>query len=141
MKEAKPPSEYLVISRGKWDREASPEKIQGAIDHFYTWLDRLVAEGKMKKGQRLGSKGATVSRRGTVRDGPYGETKEVIGGYWFILATSLEEAAKIAGENPCLECGLFYEIRPIEHVAATAFHVTSETPLPHRAAAESEKRR
>ncbi len=122
------PADYLVISRGKWDKEASPEKIQNAIDQFYRWLDCLVAEGKMKKGQRLASTGATVSRKTTVMDGPFGETKEVIGGYWFIVAHSLEEAAKIAGGNPCLECGLFYEIRPIEREPATAYRQTSETP-------------
>ena len=37
-----------------------------------------------------------------VTDGPFGETKEAIGGYWFIVAGSLEEAAKIAAGNPCL---------------------------------------
>lgn len=43
-----PQSEYLVISRGQWDRELSPEEIQKAIDQFYVWLARLVDEGKMK---------------------------------------------------------------------------------------------
>ncbi|MDF3058689.1 MAG: hypothetical protein K0R17_2904 [Rariglobus sp.] len=127
---AQPTGEYLVISRGKWDSQASPEKIQGAIDHFYAWLDRLVAEGKMKPGQRLASTGATVSKKLTLIDGPFGETKEVIGGYWFILAGSLEDAARIAGENPTLECGLFFEIRPIEQEPATAGRITSETPEP-----------
>ena len=62
----------------------------------------------MKTGQRLGSK--TVSRKKVVTDEPYsGEAKEVIGGYWFIVAGSLEEAARIAAGNPCLNCGLFYE--------------------------------
>lgn len=128
MPEPTPPSEYLVISRGKWDRDASPEKIQSAIDHFYRWHDRLVAEGKMKPGQRLASTGATVSKKLIVTDGPYGEAKELIGGYWFIFANSLEEAAQIAGQNPCLECGIFFEIRPIEREPAHADRVTCETP-------------
>ena len=124
-------SEYLVISRGQWDRDASPEEIQNAIDQFYGWLGQLVEEGKMKKGQRLGTEGKTVTRQG-VTDGPFGETKEVIGGYWFIVARSLEEAAEIAGGNPCLKCGLFYEIRPIDPEQATAFTVTNETPVERR---------
>jgi hypothetical protein len=41
------PSEFLVISRGQWDKDVSPEEIQVAIDEFYVWLSRLVAEGKM----------------------------------------------------------------------------------------------
>ena len=124
-------SEYLIISRGQWDKDLSREEIQNAIDKFYVWRDRLVDEGKMRAGQRLSREGKTVSRK-MVTDGPFSETKEVIGGYWFILASSLEEAAKIAAENPCLACGLFYEIRPIDPARASAFTVTTETPSEHR---------
>jgi hypothetical protein len=122
------PAEFLVISRGQWDKSKSPEQIQQAIDDFYAWLDRCIEEGKMKTGQRLSDRGATVSKGRMVTDGPFGESKEVIGGYWFIIADSLEEAAGIASGNPCLDCGLFYEIRPLETVKASAFSVTTETP-------------
>jgi hypothetical protein len=108
----------------------SREEIQNAIDLFYVWLGRLVHEGKMKTGQRLASAGKTVSKK-LVTDGPFGETKEVIGGYWFIVAGSLDEAAEIAAGNPCLNCGLFYEIRPIDPERATAFTVTTEPPPEH----------
>jgi len=127
-----PESQYLVISRGQWNREIPPEKIQEAIDQFYLWIGRYVDEGKMKRGQRLGIEGKTVSGKGVITDGPYGEAKEVIGGYWFVLAGSLEEAAKIMAGNPCLKCGLFFEIRPIDPEKATAFTVTNETPIERR---------
>lgn len=133
MKESPATSEYLVLSRGQWDEEAPPEKIQAAIDDFYGWLDRMVADGKMKTGQRLGTAGKTVAREGVVTDGPFGEAKEVIGGYWTIIAGSLEEAAQIAAGNPCLRCGLLYEIRPIDPEPATAFTETNETPSERRA--------
>ena len=132
MNEQVSPSEYLVISRGQWDKDISREEIQNAIDQFYVWLGRLVDEGKMKTGQRLAGEGKTVSRKNMVTDGPYGETKEVIGGYWFILAGDLDEAAEIAAGNPCLNCGLFYEIRPIDPERASAFTVTTETPSESR---------
>jgi hypothetical protein len=119
MSEQTSPAEYLVISRGEWDNNVSQEQIQNAIDQFYTWLDRLVDEGKMKRGQRLTYEGKTVRGRNVVTDGPFGESKEVIGGYWFILANSLDEAAQIAKGNPCLDCGLFLEIRPIDPHRAT----------------------
>lgn len=131
MNDSNSKSEYLVISRGQWDKDAAPERIQEAIDQFYIWLSQLVDEGKMKPGQRLASVGKTVSRS-AVTDGPFGEAKEVIGGYWFILAGSLTEAAQIASGNPCLKCGLFYEIRPIEVERASAFNVTTETPAERR---------
>jgi hypothetical protein len=48
-----------------------------------------------------------------ITDGPFPESKEVIGGYWFIVADSLEEATDIAQGNPCLEYGATVEVRPI----------------------------
>ena len=113
------PSEYLVICRGQWDKNASQDQIEKAIDQFYVWLDRLVADGKMKRGQRLTYEGRTVGRRNVITDGPFGESKEVIGGYWFVVANSLDEAAQIAAGNPCVEYGLFMEIRPIDPDIAT----------------------
>lgn len=121
-------AEYLVISRGQWDPALSRQTIQNAIDSFYVWHDRLVDAGKMRAGQRLAREGKIVSKH-TVTDGPFAETKEMVGGYWFILATSLEEAASIAAGNPCLACGLVYEIRPIDPERASAFAVTSESPV------------
>lgn len=120
-------SEFLVLSRGQWDRDKSPEEIQQAIDAFYVWHERLVKEGKMKSGQRLAVEGKLVSRSG-VTDGPFVEAKEVIGGYWFFVANSLEEAAELAAQNPCLACGLTYEVRPVELERASAYKTTNETP-------------
>jgi hypothetical protein len=112
-------SEYLVISRGQWDETCSPREIQNAIDQFYIWLERLVNEGKMKRGQRLTLEGRTVARQNAITDGPFGESKEVIGGFWSVFAHNLDEAAQIAKDNPCLNCGLVLEIRPIDPQRAT----------------------
>ncbi len=120
-------NEYLLLSRGQWDSERSNEEIQAAIDSFYAWYEQLVAEGKFKRGHRLATGTKLVSRAG-ITDGPFAEAKEIIGGYWFILATSLQEAASIAAKNPCLACGLSYEVRPIEFERGSAYRVTNETP-------------
>lgn len=125
------PSEYLVISRGQWDKNLSKEEIQTAIDKFYVWLEDLVEEGKMKPGSRLATDAKIVSKQG-VMDGPFAEAKEVIGGYWFVVANSLEEAGELASGSPCLACGLTYEIRPLEPERASAFEVTNETPREFR---------
>lgn len=120
-------SEFLVLSRGQWDKTRSKEEIQQAIDDFYVWHAQCVNEGRMKGGQRLAREGKLVSKR-AITDGPFIETREIIGGYWFILARTLDEAASIAAENPCLACGLSYEIRPVEAERASAFNATCETP-------------
>jgi hypothetical protein len=119
--------DYLVISRGQWDEGASKEEVQRAIDRFYQWYERNVQLGRMKAGSRLGNEGRVVSKR-SVTDGPFAESKELIGGFWFIVAASLDEAAALAAENPCMAHGLSYEIRPLEAEKAVATSVTSETP-------------
>jgi hypothetical protein len=134
MSDNKKLSEYLVISRGQWDDDKSPEEIQQAIDAFYAWHERLIGEGRAKSGQRLAQPSMMVSKLG-VTDGPFAETKEVIGGYWFFLADSLAEAAELAAQNPCMACGLSYEVRPIESQRCSAFEQSSETPTRLRARA------
>jgi len=119
--------EYLLLSRGQWDTDKSQEEIQSAIDRFYLWYERLVEQGTFKPGHRLATGTMLVSSHG-VTDGPFTEAKEIIGGYWFIVAGSLQEAARIAAENPCLACGLSYEVRPIEHERASAYRAANETP-------------
>jgi hypothetical protein len=119
MNEQPSPAEYLVISRGQWDKTLSRGQIENAIDEFYIWLNRLVGEGKMKRGQRLTYEGKTVGRQNVTTDGPFGESKEVVGGFWFVLAHNLDEAARIAEGNPLLDFGLFVEIRPIDPQLAT----------------------
>ncbi len=128
MVDATDKNEYLVISRGQWIKDLPKEQIQEAIDQFYTWLERMIDEGKMKTGQRLGDDGRTVFAGSRITDGPFGESKEVIGGYWFILAKDIDEAAQFAAGNPCLKCGLYYEIRPTDPARANAFVKMTETP-------------
>lgn len=120
-------SEFLLLSRGQWDPAKSKEEVQAAIDGFYAWYERLVAEGTFKSGHRLATGTKLVSRAG-VTDGPFAEAKEVIGGYWFIVAGSLQDAAAIAAQNPCLACGLSYEVRPLELERASAYRESNETP-------------
>ncbi|MFG6433694.1 YciI family protein [Roseateles sp. LYH14W] len=123
----KPKHDYLVISRGQWDERASTEDVQRAIDQFYVWYEGHLASGRMKPGSRLTREGKLITQ-GLVTDGPYTETKELVGGYWFIVATSLDEAAELALQNPCLAFGLMLEVRPLEPERARAEDITNETP-------------
>ena len=108
MSTSKQASEFLVISRGQWDEDKAPEEIQAAIDAFYVWIERLVRHG--------------------VTDGPFTESKEIIGGYWTFIANSLEEAAALAAQNPCMQCGLSFEVRPFEDARCSAYVESNETP-------------
>ncbi len=124
-------NEYLVISRGQWDEAASRDEVQRAIDAFYVWYEQGLEAGFIKRGSRLAPAGKVVSRS-TVIDGPFAESKELVGGFWFIIATSLEEAAALAAQNPCLAYGLSLELRPLEAERARADAQTNETPAAWR---------
>ena len=62
------------------------------------------------------SMGARVSFSGgkpTVTDGPFAETKEVLGGYWMIQVKSKEEAVEWASRCPALDNEVI-EVRQVQ---------------------------
>jgi hypothetical protein len=66
-------------------------------------------------GLQPSSKGARVSLRGgkrTVTDGPFTETKEIVGGFWMIDVRSKEEAVEWAARAPVADFE-FIEVRQV----------------------------
>ncbi|PYI89146.1 MAG: hypothetical protein DME26_01870 [Verrucomicrobia bacterium] len=115
-------SEYLLLFRGsQWDKGLSPEQLQGAMDQFMAWFERLKQQGKVKVGQPLERTGKIVSGKNgrTVADGPFAESKEAIGGYFLLQVDSLEEAVAIAKQCPILEYGSTVEVRPVAEECPT----------------------
>lgn len=121
-------NDYLLLSRGQWDKNSDKADIEAAIDKFYTWYEANLAKGIFKPGSRLTMDVALVTREGIRTDGPFAEGKEVIGGYWIIVAESLADAAALAAESAVLAHGIRYEIRPLESERGSAFRHTNETP-------------
>jgi hypothetical protein len=88
----------------------------------FSHADELRGQGALIESQQLeaASTAKTVrirNGRTTVVDGPFAETKEMLGGYNIIEAPSLEEAVRIASEFPWATTGSV-EIRPIRDMAA-----------------------
>jgi hypothetical protein len=83
------------------------------------WYDSLAVAGKVDHGQPLALTGRVVSgRRGErVIDGPFAETKEVVGGYFLLRVADIDEATAIARQCPGLELGLTVEVRPVASVS------------------------
>ncbi|MGM9483620.1 YciI family protein [Roseateles sp. NT4] len=127
-----PMNDYLVLSRGQWDADASPQAVQAAVDAFYVWYEQGLAQGRLKPGSRLETGCRVIAKGGLITDGPFAETKEWVGGYWFIVAETLEQAAAIAAENPCLQFGLTLEIRPLDGSRSDVTVHTNETPATWR---------
>jgi hypothetical protein len=106
---------YLLLFRGKeWDEGLSPEQLQEVMGRVMGWFDGIAKSGKVKAGQPLGRSGRFVSGKNgrVVADGPFAESKEVIGGYLLLDVETFEEALRIAKSHPCLEYDITIEVRP-----------------------------
>lgn len=88
-----------------------------AVERMTRYNERLAQAGALiaLDGLHPPTKAARVSFRGgatQVTDGPFTESKEVVGGYWLIRAASKEEAVEWARQCPADE-GDVIEIRQI----------------------------
>ncbi len=112
---------FMVIPRdnpGYFDA-FSPQEMQAVVEQYHAWGQRLAAEGRMTLGHKLRDGHAKVLRKESdglrVTDGPYAETKEVIGGFWIIEADDLADAVAVIDGCPHLEEGRgSLEVREIE---------------------------
>jgi hypothetical protein len=84
--------------------------------------DQLREEGRLIESQMLQKKETAKSvriRQGrlSATDGPFSETKEVLGGFNLIEAADMDEAVRIAAEFPWANTGCV-EVRPVQDIAA-----------------------
>ena len=84
--------------------------------------DDLKQQGKLLDSQMLKAPAAAKSvrvrnGRQTTLDGPFAETKEVLGGFNLIEAESMDEAVRIAAEFPWARTGCV-EVRPVQDIEA-----------------------
>ena len=79
------------------------------------WYEKWGATGRLDGGNQLqGPETAKTIRSGAVTDGPFMETKEVLGGYSVIEADTLDEAVEIARTWPGVDRGwITMEVRPV----------------------------
>jgi hypothetical protein len=83
----------------------SPEEMQKAVEKYMAWGKKpYVIQGK-----RLGTDTGRVLRntngKPRATDGPYSETKEVMGGIYLIEAKDYDEAVERTLDHPHLEHG------------------------------------
>ena len=117
--------QYMLISQDSMEVpdgvEFTPEMIQAVIQKYNDWANKLQAAGrlvglnKLREGFGRNIKG--LGNQQVVTDGPYAETKEVIGGYWIITAENYDEAVRLASDCPSLEFGSRIEVREVEDLS------------------------
>jgi hypothetical protein len=57
-----------------------------------------------------------------ITDGPYADTKEVLGGYFIFDASDLDEALEVAQRIPAVRLGGAVEVRPLVQVPVETAH-------------------
>ena len=98
-------------------QKISPAEMETIIKEYFAFTDDIVKSGQFKAGDPLES----ITTATTVRvregktlttDGPFAETKEVLGGFYLINASDLDEALKWAQQIPGAWHGRV-EVRPV----------------------------
>jgi hypothetical protein len=95
--------EYMLLIHNDLDKEhgMSPETYLEFLNAVSTYIEGLMKNGNLIGAQPLLREGAMISGKpGAFKDGPFVESKEVIVGYYHILANDLDEAIAIAKGNP-----------------------------------------
>ena len=97
----------------------TPEKATQSMIKWRAWMDQMKKTGNLKDvGIPLVRTGKVVrGRKKSVTDGPYVETKEVVGGFSIIEAKDEAHAAEIAAGCPILQGGGSVEVRPVKPLA------------------------
>jgi len=91
----------------------SPEESQQHMQKWFDWVADLQAKGLYAGGEALMPTGKTVRPGNVVTDGPYAESKELVGGYFLVKAESLEAASELAKACPDLSLGGSVEVRDV----------------------------
>ncbi|HEX2381425.1 MAG TPA: YciI family protein [Acidimicrobiales bacterium] len=106
---------YLLLIYGDRTADAAPDE---AMHREYgQFTQEIVESGEMLGGDALQSVETATSVRvrdgkRSTTDGPFAETKEVLGGYYYVDVKDLDRAIELAGKIPGARNGTI-EVRPI----------------------------
>ncbi len=94
----------------------SPEQMQAEIQKWNSWIGGIAAQGKLISSEGLFPTGKIVNgSKHVITDGPFIESKEIVGGYLMMHADSLEEAIEASKGCPILEDEGRVEVRPVQN--------------------------
>lgn len=109
----------LLHDRPKAFAGLSPAEMQQIIQKYIAWGRKLRASKLMVEGHKLTDDPGRVvrPRRGKpiVSDGPYAESKELLGGYYIVKAKNYDAALELALDCPHVDYGTI-EVRQVDEV-------------------------
>jgi hypothetical protein len=96
---------FMMIVKASKDSEAGKMPGEALLSSMQKYNEELMKAGVLLDlaGLQPSSKGARIKfwkGKRTVVDGPFAETKELVGGYWIIQVRSREEAIEWAKRAP-----------------------------------------
>jgi hypothetical protein len=111
--------EFMFFIRKQADSKEtlSPVKHTEFLKSCQTYIETLKTQGRLISAQPIERSGEILSfSEGAWDNTPFNEPKEVIAGYYHILAENLDEAISTAMKNPEFEYnpGTRIEVRPIK---------------------------
>lgn len=107
---------FLLLLKGGDFQKYTPEEMQRILEDYMGFSARLAQAGKLLAGEELQENGRLISLKDgkpVVTDGPFAETKEVIGGFWLIEEPHMESATTTARDCPHIKYGGRVELREI----------------------------
>ena len=106
---------YRMADAARQEAMGTPERAQQSMQRWMAWMRELEIQGHMKdRGQPLEAEGKVVKGDGKlITDGPYAESKDIVGGYTLVQAKDLTHAAELAKGCPIFERGGLVEVRPV----------------------------
>jgi len=110
---------YALVIRHRepnWD-SVPPDRQKQIIAGYYRWTDDLRAAGTYVDSVPLADGGRSLSSDTVeVTDGPYTETKEIVGGFVLVEVPDIDAAVEAANGCPALKIGDRIDVRPVsEH--------------------------
>ena len=114
---------YMLIMRASDEAFESFKDVDFdvVLDSMGRFNDELISAGVLVAAEGLddAAKGVVVdysAQPPVVTDGPYGETKELFGGFWILDVASKEEAVEWAKRAPMSGPGMKAEIRRVASI-------------------------
>jgi hypothetical protein len=109
-------ADFLFVYRGGNEdmSKMSPEEMQQVMQKWQAWIGEAMQKGWMTNpGDALTPEGKVVNSKKVVIDGPFAESKEIVGGYSIVKAANIAVAAELAKGCPALFYGGTVEVRAL----------------------------
>lgn len=114
----------LIYSEDGAEGAMTEAEREASMGEWFAFTQRIVESGELVAGdplQGLDTATTVTVREGktVVTDGPFAETKEILGGYYIVDVDSVERAQELAAELPSSRYGRT-EVRPLMVIPGAA---------------------